>query len=163
MRDQSSRIVKRALIPRRTIYRKCLECQETLKVVWGGLYLGGTPGDTSLVQSDLLGGIGGWTDRDSLTRRGGRSLKGICDRAAWSPELGSWRTVGDRNRIQSPHRSESRPLDPLARRHWAQLGLSHRRPVSPILRPPVLQLPLHPPLHPVHPHIPGIVQNPLHR
>ena len=89
----------------------------------GGLDLGGTPGDTSLVQSDLLGGIGGRTDRDSHTRRGGRSLRGIRDRAAWSPELGSWRTAGDRSRIQSPHRSESRPLDPLARRHWAQLGL----------------------------------------
>ena len=40
----------------------------------GGLDLGGVPGDTSLVQSDLLGDIGGRTDRDSLARRGGRSL-----------------------------------------------------------------------------------------
>ena len=69
----------------------------------GGLYLGGAPGDTSLVQSDLLGDIGGWTDRDSLTRRGGRSIQGIRDRAAWSPELGYWRTIRDRNRIQSSH------------------------------------------------------------
>ena len=105
----------------------------------GALNLGGTPGNTALVQPDLLGGTAGRTDLESLARRGGRSIRGIRDRVGWSPELGSWRTIGDRNRIQSPHRSDSRPLDPLARRHWAQLRLSHRRPVSPVIRPPVLQ------------------------
>ena len=101
----------------------------------GGSGLREVPGDTSLVQSDLLGDIGGGTVRDSHIRRGGRSYRGIRDRgsAAWSPELVSWRTAADRSRIHSPHRSESRPLDPLARRHWAQLGLTQRRPVSPIL------------------------------
>ena len=130
----------------------------------GGPGLREVPGDTSLVKSDLLGDIGGGTVRDSHVRRGGRYYRGIRDRgsAAWSPELGSWRTAADRSRIHSPHQSESRPLDPLARRHWAQLGLTQRRPDSPTLCPPVLQLPLLP-IQPIHPHIFRIVEHPMFR
>ena len=121
-------------------------------------------GGTSLVQSDLPGDSGGRSVRDSHIRRGGRSCRGICDggSAAWSPELGAWRAAADQRWVQSRHRSETRPLDPLARRHWAQLGLIHRRPDPPTLRPPVLQLPLLP-LQPPHPHIFGIVERPMFR
>ena len=127
------------------------------------LDLGGTPRDTALVQPGLLGSTVGLADLGTPVRRGGRSIRGTRDRVGWVPELGSWRTTGDQNRIQSPHRSDSRPLDTLVRRHWVQLGLSHRRPVSPVLRPPVLQFPLHSPLHPHQPHLAGIIRNSLHR
>ena len=120
------------------------------------LDLGGVPRDTAVVQP-------GQEDLEIPVRRGGRSIRGTRDRVGWVPELGLWRTIGDRTRIQSPHRSDSRPLDTLTRRHWVQLGLSHRRPVSPVLRSPVLQLPLHPPLLPHQPHTEGIVRNSLHR
>ena len=46
---------------------------------------------------------------------------------------GALRLLEDGDRIQFPHRQESRPLDRLARRHWSQLGLSHRRPIHPAL------------------------------
>ena len=46
---------------------------------------------------------------------------------------GALRSLQDGDRIQFPHRPESRPLDRLARRHWCQLGLSHRRPIHPAL------------------------------
>ena len=38
----------------------------------------------------------------------------------WLGEVEHLQTEGGYN---LPHRSETRPLDPLARRHWAQLGL----------------------------------------
>ena len=46
---------------------------------------------------------------------------------------GALRSLQDADRIQFPHRPESRPLDRLARRHWCELGLSHRRPIHPAL------------------------------
>ena len=122
----------------------------------GALDLGGVPRDLAVVQPGQEG-------LESSTRRGGRSIRGTREnREGCVPEL-SWRKIGDRTRIQSPHRSDSRPLDTLTRRHWVQLGLSHRRPAPPVLRYPVLQLPLHAPLIPHQPHTEGIVRNALHR
>ena len=46
---------------------------------------------------------------------------------------GALLALQDADRILLPHRAVSRPLDRLARRHWCELGLSHRRPVHPAL------------------------------
>ena len=118
---------------------------------------GGVPRGRAVVQPGKEG-------PETSARRGGRSLRGTREnREGWVPELGLWRRIGDETRIQSPHRIDSRPLDTLARRHWVQLGLSHRRPIPPILQYPVLQLPLQAPLTPAQPQMERFIGNSLHR
>ena len=110
---------------------------------------GGVPRDCVVVQPGLEG-------LETSARRGGRSIRGTREnREGCGPGLGLWRRIGDETRIQSPHRLDSRPLDLLARRHWVQLGLSHRRPIHPALQYPVFQLPLQTPLTPGEPQTEG--------
>ncbi len=70
--------------------------------------------------------------------RRGQAVQGIREhRGGGQPggvsSDGALRLLEDGDRIQFPHRQESRPLDRLARCHWSQLGLSHRRPIHPAL------------------------------
>ena len=78
--------------------------------------------------------------------RGGRAVRGIREhRGGRQPggvsSVGALRLLEDEDRIQAPYRQDSRPLDRLARCHWSQLGLSHRRPIHPALLHPVFYPP----------------------
>ena len=87
---------------------------------------GRVPGETRQSQPDLPR-----VDRRRPDRRG--DLRGAVPWGSYSS--------ADRHRTQSPHRSEARSLNSLARRHWTQLGLAGRRQPGHLLRAPVLQYP----------------------
>ena len=117
------------------------------------------PGGTPRFQPDLPRGG---------ERRPGRRGDLVGGGVSWRGDLGgrsvSWRDCGsaDRHRTQPPHRSEAHSLDPLARRHWVQLGLGRRRGGhQPILRAPVLQYPVQSALQ--HPLSPGVERHPTAR
>ena len=97
------------------------------------------PGERGLYQLNLREPVGpvfrgGWAVRGAREHRGGGEPGGISS-------VGVLRLLEDEDRVQAPYRQNSRPLDRLARRHWTQLGLSHRRPIHPALLHPVFYPP----------------------